>query len=125
MFQLSLSDSASPESAGAAFFAQQGVTGQYAAYQSNGLRGVRGQFSAATQNGTLTGHAAFVTYGGRVYQLLGYGTPDGWQTYGSGIQASAASLRQLTDVRALNIRANRIEVVQTDRAMTITSFNTR
>jgi len=126
VIQLTLADQATPTEAAQAFFAQQGIERQGGWRNDvNGLATSSGTFNAATEQGTLRGLAAFVGYGGRVYQLLGF-TPTGrWSTYSGVIGAAFESFARVTDRAVLDVQPARVRIVTINRAMSFADFNTR
>lgn len=125
MMQLSFSEHATPTEAAQAWFAQDGVSGNVAPFTDNVVSGLRGAFVATTADGAVPGYATFLSYGGQVYQLLGYGNDAGWGTYGAAVQAGMASFRRLTDQQALNVQPNRITIQATDISTNLRIFNRR
>jgi predicted Zn-dependent protease len=125
MIQLTLAQG-SAESAAQGFFSQQGLqSGQVSRTTVNGLPAVVGQFQAQTQNGVVQGTAAFVEYGGRSYQILGYGPAGSYGNQDAAVRRTIASFGPVSDPQILNVRPNRISTVRADRAMTLTTFNQR
>lgn len=125
IIQISLAEAATPGAAAQAFFAQQGVAGSSRSTSVNGLPAAAGDFSATTEQGTLSGTAAFVAHGGNVFQLLAYGTTDGWSRHGSAARGALGSFQRLTDRAALDIQPMRLSVVEIDRSMTLQEFANR
>ena len=126
IIQLTLASEATPAEAAQAFFTQQGVERQGGWRNDvNGLATSSGTFSAATEEGTLRGLAAFVGYGGRVYELLGF-TPAGrWPTYSGVFGAAFESFARVTDRAVLAVQPARVRIVTIDRPMTFADFSTR
>jgi predicted Zn-dependent protease len=125
MIQLTLAQG-SAQSAAQGFFTQQGVqSGQVSSTTVNGLPTVVGQFQAQTQNGVVQGTAAFVEYGGRSYQILGYGPAGSYANQDAAVRRTIASFGPVTDPQILNVKPNRISIVRTDRTMTLAAFNQR
>ncbi len=109
-----------------AFLSSEGMqSGQRWDRAVNGLPGAWTEFAVAGEGGTITGVAGFVEYDGRVYRLLGYGTPAGWQARGSGVVASLETFQRVTDRRILDLQPRRIEIVQLPSAMRFADFLTR
>jgi predicted Zn-dependent protease len=125
MIQLTLAQG-SAESAAQGFFSQQGLqSGQVSRTTVNGLPAVVGQFQAQTQSGVVQGTAAFVEYGGRSYQILGYGPAGSYGNQDAAVRRTIASFGPVSDPQILNVKPNRISIVRADRAMTLTTFNQR
>lgn len=123
VMQLDLADQGSPAEARNAFLGLQGMqVGQRWERSINGLPSAWAEFSAAAESGTLTGVAGFVEYGGRVYRLLGYGTPAGWQARGSAVRGSLESFQRLTDRSVLDLQPRRLEIVRLPSAMSFDEF---
>ncbi len=126
VIQITMSTKGTAGEAARDFFAQDGISSPVAEPVTvNGLDGVAGNFTAQTDNGSLSGWATFIKYGGSVFQILGYTSSASWQTYKNPIMTASNTFRRLTDQAALNVEPRRIEVVKTDRAMTIVEFNQR
>lgn len=126
IIQLTLAEQASPDAAARQFLGQQGVSpGQTARVNINGLPAVSGTFQAQTQQGTLAGLVVFVEYSGRVYQLLGYSPANRFRAYNDVFERSIGSFDQLRDRAALNKQPDRVNVIRTDREMTLVGFNRR
>ncbi len=107
-----------------AFFSQQGVTaGSVSRGSIHGFPAVQGDFSAATQEGTLRGIASFVEYGGATYAILSYTPTEKYNSYASAFQRAHASFDRLTDARALAVQPNRVKIERASRAMTLAQFN--
>ncbi|MGH7645802.1 MAG: M48 family metalloprotease [Gemmatimonadales bacterium] len=127
VMRLSFAEQKTPEEAAQAFFSQQGISGaQPRRGQINGLPAVAGSFRAQSQDGTmLAGSVAFVSHGGRLYQLLGYSSAAGWQTYGPAVGSAIQSFKPVTDRQLLTVRPRRLAIVTLDRDMTLEEFNRR
>jgi predicted Zn-dependent protease len=105
---------------------QEGVSG--GSVQSGNVHGfpaASASFAATTEQGTLRGLVAFVSYGGLLYRLLGYTPEAQWGTYRRIFQAFIGSFDRLTDRAALNVQPLRLEIVRLDRAMTLEEFHRR
>ncbi len=91
----------------------------------HGFPAASANFAATTEQGTLRGVVAFVSYGGLLYRLLGYTPEAQWGTYRRTFQAFIGSFDRLTDRAALNVQPLRLEIVRLDRAMTLEEFARR
>lgn len=106
------------------FFGQQGVSGSQVGRQTiNGLPAVTGFFQAQTQDGAVTGFAGFIRHDNRTYQILGYSPSGVFSRYDAALRSSVGSFAVLTDAAALAVQPDRIRIVTTPRAMTLTEFN--
>jgi predicted Zn-dependent protease len=124
--QLSLSSQATPDAAAQTFMAQEGITGSTPRRTTiNRLPAVTADFQATTEQSTLGGSAVFIAYDGNVYQLLGYGTTDAWQSNRDIVQQMFGSFGELRDRDALNAQPMRIDIVTVPRAMTLQQFATQ
>jgi predicted Zn-dependent protease len=123
---ISMAGRASPEQASREFFSQQGIQ-QGPAWRGDidGLPMVANQFAAVTDQGELRGIAAFLSYGGKVFQILGYTPASRFGQYDDVITASLNSFERLTDRRYLSVQPMRLEIVRVPREMTIREFNQR
>lgn len=121
--QVSLSDKATPETAAQAFFSQQGVRGSAGRGTIHGFAAAGGAFSALTQDSTvLNGRVAFVSYDGRVYQLLAYAPQARWSAYASVADQSLSSFDRLSDPALLAVQPWHVQVVNLTRAMSLDEF---
>jgi len=123
--QVTVADETTAGAAARRFFAQDGIDGSPQNDAINGLVAVSGSFTASTSNGTLLGTVSFVVLGGRVYQLVGFGTPSGWRGGGGEVQVAIRTFARLTDPAALAIKPRTLHIVETDRSMTIAGFRAR
>jgi predicted Zn-dependent protease len=114
------------DAAASAFFGQQGLAAsQVGRTTINGMSAITGRFDAQTQQGTLSGVAAFISYDNRTYQILGYTATANLSRYDTAFRNAIGSFDRLTDATALNVRPDRIAVVRTTSAMTLAEFNQR
>jgi predicted Zn-dependent protease len=124
--QLTLGEGDSPVAATRAFVSQQGVSG--GAVQSGDINGhpaASASFAATTEQGTLRGIVAFVSYGGLLYRLMGFTPEARWSAYRGVFQGFIGSFDELTDPAALSVQPLRLEIVQLERAMTLEEFARR
>jgi predicted Zn-dependent protease len=125
MLQLTLAEGG-VEQAAQKFFGQQGLqSAQVGRTTINGMSAVTGYFQAQTEQGVLAGIAAFISHDNRTYQILGFTPAARLNRYETVFRASIGSFGRLTDASALNVQPNRITIVRTTQAMTLTEFNTR
>ena len=123
--QLTLGQGASASTAAQEFFAQEGVRSRRITNRRiNGHRATWGYFSVESQQGVLSGMAAFVEYGGSIYQLLGY-TSRGISSYEEIFRNSFNSFDRLTDQSALSVQPRRIKMETIRRAQTLEEYNRR
>lgn len=116
----------SVDAAANAFFGRQGIrAAQVGRTTVNGLPAVTGRFEAQTDQGTLAGHAAFISHDDRTYQILAYATASNLSRYDSTLRGSIGSFDRLSDASALNVRPDRIAIVRTTESMTLAEFNRR
>ncbi|HEV2149209.1 MAG TPA: M48 family metalloprotease [Longimicrobiaceae bacterium] len=126
VIQLSLAGATSAEDAARRFLAQQGVQGgQTFRDRINGVPAVVSAFQAQTQQGVIAGRAAFLEYGGKVYQILSYTPGAAFNAYDRTFQGVIGSFAPVTDPEVLNVIAPRVDIVRLDRAMSLTEFNRR
>jgi predicted Zn-dependent protease len=126
MMQLTLSPVAGATAAAQGFLGQQGMQPLQTRREAvQGNPAVVSLFQAQTQQGVIEGIAAWIDYGGRTYQLLGYAPGGLFRAYGSALQAAIGSFRPLTDPQLLGIQPARVDVVRIDRSMTLEEFNRR
>lgn len=114
------------DAAANSFFGRQGIrSGQVGRTTINGMSAVTGRFEAQTDQGTLAGNAAFISWDNRTYQILAYAAASNLSRYDSTLRATIGSFDRLTDASALNVRPDRIAVIRTTESMTVTEFNRR
>ena len=116
----------SPQQAAQQFFSQQGMqAGQSSSSPINGNPAYTGYFQAQTDQGMVQGVAAFLSFGGSTYQIIGYAPAQRFSAYDGAFRNTLGSFTTLTDPSALNIKPNRIDIVRISSAMTLAQFNTR
>jgi predicted Zn-dependent protease len=126
IIQITLSKESTPAAAADSFFAQSGITAAgVKKTEINRLPAVTGQFSVRTDQGVLQGMAAFVSYDGHIYQILGYSTLQGWPDYAAVVERSLYSFDRLTDTAILSVQPMRIRIVTLDQDMTLADFGER
>lgn len=124
VLQLTLAQGANAEDAARRFLSQQGLQpGQAGRQNVNGNPAVIAYFQAQSQQGIVGGMVAFIEYGGRTYQVLAYTPAQLFGRYEPGFRQVIGSFAAVSDPAVLNVRPNRIDVVRTTRAMTLTEFN--
>lgn len=120
---LTLAAGASPEEAARQFFSQQGVqAGRSARDTIGGLPAYTALFDAATEEGTLRGEVSFVSYDGKIYQLMGYTPAARFSSYQNAFDAAIRSFSRLTDSRYLGVQPKRLELVSLERQMALPEF---
>jgi predicted Zn-dependent protease len=123
---LTLEEATSARIAESRFSAGEGlVVGAARNAQIGGLTAVLVDFRARTNSGSLSGTAAFIEHGGRVYRVLGYAQDSAWRAREAAIRTTIESFRPETDQTVLRIQPQRIELVRTDQAMTLEAFHQR
>jgi predicted Zn-dependent protease len=122
---LSLADRVAPQQALSQFLGQQGVqAGQTFTSPINGNPAAVGQFVAQTQDGNqLAGYVAFIQQDGTTYQLLTITPRERIQTWDAAFRATIGSFQRVNDPRLLDVKPNRVRIVQLPSAMTLTQFN--
>ena len=124
---MSLSGETSWRKAAREFFLHKGSeNGETLSTDVNGLPGVVRTFGVAdTEAGDLQGVAAFVEYGGRVYQVLGITRAQDWTRYQEALTAAVESFRPETDHGLLDVQPKRLEIVTLPSAMTLEEISRR
>jgi predicted Zn-dependent protease len=121
--QLTLAGKGSPEQAAQQFLQQQGLEAGEASRQSiNGVPSVVAPFQTQTDQGTVTGFVAFLSYGGITYQLLTYATSEAFEQNEATFRQIIKSFGPLDDPKILNLQPPKIEIVKLDRAMSFAQF---
>jgi predicted Zn-dependent protease len=108
------------------FLSQQGLTSSGASNtRINGLTAATAQFSAQTQQGILMGWVGFIELDGSTYRMLAYTGQQQFRSYDQVFRNAMGSFQRLTDPAALNVKPNRVRLVETPSAMTLEQFNSR
>jgi predicted Zn-dependent protease len=120
---LTLAAGASPEEAARQFLSQEGVqAGRSGRDTIGGLPAYTSFFEATTEEGTLRGEVSFVSYEGKIYQLMGYAPAARFPTYQRAFDAAIRSFSRLADARYLNVQPKRLELVNLERQMALQDF---
>ena len=127
IIQLTLSQGAtSPDAAAQKFLSQQGIqAGQASRETVNGVPAVASTFQAQTEQGVIQGLAAFFTYSGQTYQVLGYSPAQRYSSYSDVFRRALGSFGPVTDSRILNVQPNKVQIVQLPQAMSFANFAQR
>jgi len=126
VIQLTLAQASSPEAAARAFLSQQGIQPGQASQQTvNGVPAVASTFQAQTEQGVIQGLAAFFTYNGATYQVIGYAPAQRFGAYDAAIRQSLGSFAPVTDSRVLNVQPKKLNVVTLPQQMTLAEFAQR
>jgi len=126
IIQLTLAKGNSPEAAARAFLSQQGIQAGQASQQTvNGVPAVASTFQAQTEQGVIQGLAAFFTYNGATYQVIGYAPAQRYGAYDAVFRQSLGSFKPVTDPNVLNVQPNKVNVVTLQQSMTLAEFNQR
>ncbi|HEX5073722.1 MAG TPA: M48 family metalloprotease [Gemmatimonadaceae bacterium] len=126
VIQLTLAQGSSPEAAARAFLSQQGIQAGQASQQTvNGVPAVASQFQAQTEQGVIQGLAAFFTYNGATYQVIGYAPAQRYGAYDAAFRQSLGSFAPVTDSRVLNVQPRKLNVVTLSQQMTLAEFTQR
>ncbi|HEX2206215.1 MAG TPA: M48 family metalloprotease [Longimicrobium sp.] len=124
VMQLTLAQGADADDAARRFLYQQGMrTGQVGRENVNGNPAVVGYFQAQTQQGVISGVAAFIEHRGHTYQVLAYAPAQRFRNYEYAFRQVIGSFDDVNDPSVLNVRPNRIDIVRTTRQMTLAEFN--
>jgi predicted Zn-dependent protease len=124
VLQFTLAPGAGAEDAARRFLSQQGIRpGQGGRQTIGGNPAVISYFQAQTQQGVVGGMAAFIEYGGRTYQVLAFTPAQVFARHEPTFRRVISSFAQVSDPAVLNVRPNRVDIVRTTRAMTLTDFN--
>ena len=125
MLQLTFAQG-SAQQAAQQFFGQEGISAGSVSRQAvNGMPAVSGLFEAQTDQGVLRGVAAFLEYGGRTYQLLGYAPAERYAANDAALRQAIGSFARVTDSKVLNAQPNRLDIVKLPQAMTLSEFARR
>ncbi len=115
--------SGSPQQALSQFIGQQGIQSSGASSSSiNGLPAASASFAAQTEQGVLAGYVAFVQLDGTTFRLMAYTPQQQAGAYDRTFRQAIGSFQRLTDPQALNVRPQRLQLVQIPNAMTLQQF---
>jgi predicted Zn-dependent protease len=125
MIELSMVPQKSLDAAAQGFFGSQGLQATQPRRTRIGeFDAVTGEFAAQNQDGSqVRGAVAFIAFNSGVFQILGYGTAQGYANNKSQIQGTMGSFQRVTDRSVLNVQPMKLEVVKIPQAMTLTQFN--
>jgi len=116
---LQLASAANAEQAAQRFFSQQGIeAGEASRRQIGGFSAVSSTFRVRTEEGTLTGLAAWIDDRDRVFQILGYTPEARWSQYNRVFGESIASFSRETEPAVLNVKPRRLTIVELNRPAT-------
>ncbi len=123
---LQLADQDDPAAASSKFFSQQNIErGGQAGNNFFHFRTLTEANAQGQKPPGLRGIAGFFSYGGAVFQMLGYCKEDRWSNYDREINRAAGTFEVLNDPKFLNVRAARLETVKIPTSMTLGEFNRR
>ena len=126
IIQLTLAQGNSPEAAARTFLSQQGIqAGQASRETVNGVPAVASTFQAQTEQGVIQGLAAFFTYNGTTYQVIGYSPAQKYAAYDPVFRQALGSFAPVTDPKILNVQPNKVNVVSLSQSMTLAEFAQR
>ncbi len=118
-FQLTLAKGATPAEALKEFQTNQAITDVTPLDLPLTGPGVAARFSAKTEEAQMRGLTVFISHGGKVYQLMGLGTADGFAGLEPTIIETAKSFAPLNDPAALAVQPARIKLISVPQAMTV------
>ncbi len=126
IIQLTLAQGNSPDAAARTFLSQQGIqAGQASRETVNGVPAVASTFQAQTEQGVIQGLAAFFTYNGTTYQVIGYSPAQKYAAYDPVFRKALGSFAPVTDPKILNVQPNKVSVVSLPQSMTLAEFAQR
>lgn len=122
---LTLAGNVAPSAALQKFFQQQGVqAGQTSNSAINGNPAAVGQFIAQNQDGSqLAGYVAYIQQDNVTYQLLAITPRQQIGAYDGAFRNTIGSFQRVTDARLLNVKPQRLRLVQVRSATTLAQFN--
>lgn len=122
--QLGLVPATSAEGAAQQFFSQQGIRrGDTVVGTLNTLPVVTAYFQAQLQQGVVAGLVSFLSYDGKVYQLVSYTPAQLLPTYDAAFKQFVTGFAPLTDPKALAVQPNRLNIVTLPKQMTLAEAN--
>jgi predicted Zn-dependent protease len=121
-FQLTLAKEGSPSEALQKFSGNQAITNLEKLDLPFAVPGTAAKFVAKTEEGQAQGIVAFVTHGGKTFQMLGLGAPATFSALEPAIRATQASFAPLNDPAALQVQPARVKLVTVPQTMTFAEF---
>jgi len=117
IIQLTMAPGATPAEADRTFYEQEGITGGRGSNTNiNGLPAVTRPFTVTSEQGSLGGITAFISYGGNIYRLLAYAIGERFPGYEQAMSRSVRSFAELTDRRVLDVKPKRLKIVTLSRS---------
>lgn len=124
VLQLTQAQGSNADDAARRFLSQQGIRpGQGGRQNVNGNPAVVVYFQAQAQQGIISGMVGFIEHGGSIYQVLAYTPAQSFRNYEPEFRRVIGSFASVSDPAVLNVRPNRVDIVQTSRQMTLAQFN--
>ncbi len=115
--QLTMVEGATPAEADSKFYEQDGIDGRSGSTaRVNGLPAVSRRFTITSDQGSLRGMTAFISYGGNIYRILAYAVAEHFSGYEQAMARSVGSFAEITDRRVLNVEPKRLKVVTLSRS---------
>lgn len=118
------SNNSNPQASVDEFLNQEGIiTVSKQNYSVNGLNAYQAEATAATQDGgNLTVNVHSISYGGNLYRILSYTNTSTYNNYKASFQTIPNGFNSVTDASILNIKPVRLNLVQTTRTGSFSSF---
>ena len=85
----------------------------------NGNQAFLGRYRVQSENGNIGVTAAFISYGGRIYQAAGMAPESGFLKYSRSLDMVVRSFRELTDARLLAAQPDLMKVHRARRGETL------
>lgn len=124
-FQLTMA-AGSPADALRQFARQQGVQlGAPGQQTINGLPAMTSEFIAHAEQGSARGIAAFVSYRGRTYQMVGYADRAWYGRFAEELSNIVHSFAPVSNPQILSVDPQHIDIVELDRSLTLGEFARR
>ena len=123
IIQLTLPGTAGHRNAAREFFEDETIRSREVnRTRINGSPSTVASFDATTEGGNISGIVAFIDYGDRTYQLLGYTPTEKIETYAPAFRSVITSFDRLTDRAALAVQPLRIDVQTVRRSTTLAAL---
>jgi len=112
-----------PAAALRAFLAGDGISGGSISQSNSGnVSMARADFQATSDDGSVSGTAAFARLGDVTYRMLGYASPAQWASYRGSVDATIRSFDEVSDPQVLGVQPLRLRIVQLSSASSLTSW---
>ncbi len=113
----------SPGEAAQQIAGQEGIQFLYGGNERiNGNQAFLGVYRVQSDSGVLGVSAAFISFGGRIYQAAGLTSGSAFTRYSPAMNAAIRSFRELTDPRLLSVQSDRMKIYRARKGDSLRSL---